>query len=252
MQMKMFRRCQEYATKYPGSPGYYHVKQTVEICMRSNCLHRWHRLNRSLERVTAVHDGSACNTLGNAPSDRMGIAVDVVRDAGADGSWMMTQKQLQDEVSGSEDQPIQVHTVPRNTKHGINAELQSLHATSMQATSASGSGVEGSQYVTTQAAVEEKLQHQAAEERLGNVDPALCNSAATGADASAEHPDSEAACTLCHHTSKDALKENPATEALQEGKDIALVPHQGHTIHGSKGTLSAATAKQQDQVQVSP
>ena len=183
--------------------------------MRSNCLHRWHRLNRSLERVTAVHDGSACNTLGNAPSDRIGIAVDVVRDAGADGSWMMTQKQLQDEVSGSEDQPIRIHTVARkNTKNGFDAEMKSLHATSMQATSASGSGVEGSQSVTTQAAVEEKLQHQAAEEILGNIDPTICNSAANGVDAGAKHPGSEAACTLCNLTSKDALKENPGHRGI--------------------------------------
>ena len=46
---------------------------------------RWQLLDRSLERVTAVHDGG--DTHGGAPGDARGIALDAVCEAGGADGW---------------------------------------------------------------------------------------------------------------------------------------------------------------------
>ncbi|KAK9843831.1 hypothetical protein WJX81_008228 [Elliptochloris bilobata] len=47
---------------------------------------RWQLLDRSLERVTAVHDGGAAGG-GNGPGDARGIALDAVCEAGGARGW---------------------------------------------------------------------------------------------------------------------------------------------------------------------
>ena len=55
---------------------------------------RWQRLNRSLETVTAVHDGGSGVTEGRAGADNCrggGIAVHAVKEVGAQLGWACTQ-----------------------------------------------------------------------------------------------------------------------------------------------------------------
>ena len=55
---------------------------------------RWQRLNRSLETVTAVHDGGMGATEGSAGADNCrggGIAVHAVKEVGAQLGWACTQ-----------------------------------------------------------------------------------------------------------------------------------------------------------------
>ena len=55
---------------------------------------RWQRLNRSLETVTAVHDGESSVTEGAAGADNCrggGIAVHTVKEVGAQLGWACTQ-----------------------------------------------------------------------------------------------------------------------------------------------------------------
>ena len=57
------------------------------------CLRRWQSLNRSLERVTAVHDGGGPpQKQGDAAAgDYAGIALEAVTDVGDQQGWGCTQ-----------------------------------------------------------------------------------------------------------------------------------------------------------------
>ena len=80
---------------------------------------RWQNLNRSLERVSAVHDGdgaaAASAAAEAAPAgDSAGIALDAVRDVGGGLGWGCTQALPQQSSSQPDtpDAPVPVGICP--------------------------------------------------------------------------------------------------------------------------------------------